>query len=47
MPTPIITWVLENAWPCRVKWSSMNALENEVLIEELEITHEGLSLADI
>lgn len=43
---PIITWVLANAWPCRVKWSSLNATENEVLMEELEITHEGLSLPD-
>jgi phage tail-like protein len=43
---PIITWNLANAWPCRVKWGSLNATENEVLMEELEITHEGLSLPD-
>ena len=44
--TAIITWNLANAWPCRVKWGTLNAIENEVLMEELEITHEGLSLPD-
>jgi len=43
---PIIVWNLLNAWPCRVKWGTLNALENEVLMEELEITHEGLTLPD-
>jgi phage tail-like protein len=44
--TPIITWTLANAWPCRVKWGSLNAMDNEVLMEELEITHEGLSIPE-
>jgi phage tail-like protein len=43
---PVIVWNLVNAWPCRVRWSSLNATENEVLMEELEITHEGLSLPE-
>jgi phage tail-like protein len=40
----VITWVLANAWPCRVKWGSLNASENEVLMEELVLTHEGLTV---
>jgi phage tail-like protein len=43
---PIITWSLANAWPCRVKWGNLNAMDNEVLMEELEITHEGLSIPE-
>ena len=41
---PIITWTLANAWPCRVKWGTLDAHANEVLMEELEITHEGLRI---
>jgi phage tail-like protein len=44
--SPVLTWVLANAWPCRVKWGELNALENTVLLEELEITHEGLTIID-
>jgi phage tail-like protein len=42
----IIDWTLLNAWPCRVKWGTLNAMANEVLMEELEITHEGLTLPE-
>ncbi len=41
---PVFTWELANAWPCRVKWGELNAEENQVMLEELEITHEGLVL---
>lgn len=43
---PIIIWNLANAWPCRVKWGTLDAMANEVLLEELEITHEGLTIPE-
>jgi phage tail-like protein len=45
--SPILTWQLLNAWPCRVKWDELNAMDGSVLMEELEITHEGLILRDL
>jgi phage tail-like protein len=41
---PVITWLVKNAWPCRVVWGELDARENRVLMEELEITHEGLQI---
>lgn len=34
-----------NAWPCRWKVGSLDAMESEVLIEELDLVVEGLELA--
>jgi phage tail-like protein len=45
--SPILPWELLNAWPCRVKWGELSAMESSVLMEELEITHEGLILRDL
>jgi phage tail-like protein len=45
--SPVMTWVVAKAWPCRVKWGELDAMESSVLMEELEITHEGLILRDI
>ena len=33
-----------NAWPVRYEASDLNAKGNEVLIEELELTHEGMTV---
>lgn len=33
-----------NAWPCRWKIGTLDAMESDVLIEELELTVEGLQL---
>ncbi len=33
-----------NAWPCRWKVGALDAMESEVLIEELELVVEGLEL---
>ncbi len=43
---PIISWTLANAWPCKVKYGSLNSEASEVLIESMEIVHEGLSIAE-
>jgi phage tail-like protein len=41
---PIITWNLANAWPCKVKYGSLNSEANDVLIESMELVHEGLTI---
>jgi phage tail-like protein len=41
---PVMVWKLLNAWPCKVKWSELNAIDNQVMMESLELTHEGLVL---
>lgn len=38
---PIAKWDFINAWPSKLSGPSANAGNNEVAIEELEITHEG------
>jgi phage tail-like protein len=43
---PIITWTVHNAWPCKVTYGDLNAASNEVLIETMELVHEGLSIAE-
>jgi phage tail-like protein len=37
----VAKWNFVNAWPSRITGPSVNAGENGVAIEELEITHEG------
>jgi len=44
---PIITWAAANAWPCRVKYASLNAETNEILIETMELVHEGLTIVEV
>lgn len=39
--TAIAKWNFINAWPSRITGPSVNASENSVAIEELELTHEG------
>ncbi|MBE3565040.1 MAG: phage tail protein [Thermogemmatispora sp.] len=38
---PVARWNFINAWPSKLTGPSANASNNEVAIEELEITHEG------
>lgn len=39
----IARWDFVNAWPSKLNGPTANAANNEVAIEELEITHEGYS----
>lgn len=39
--TAVAKWNFINAWPSRITGPNVNAAENGVAIEELEITHEG------
>lgn len=41
---PVITWALIKAWPCKVEYGNLKADSNEILIETLELVHEGLSI---
>jgi phage tail-like protein len=43
---PIITWILENAWAKKVQATDLKADANEVAIETMEITHEGLTILE-
>ena len=38
---PVAKWNFTNAWPSKLNGPSANAGNNEVAIEELELTHEG------
>lgn len=44
---PIITWRVANAWPCKIEWSDLNAKNNEVFIETMELVNEGIELLDV
>ena len=37
-----MTWTLLNAWPTRISGPDLNSNTNEILIEVLELAHEGL-----
>lgn len=42
----VITWTAANAFPTKVDFGSLNASENKVLIETLELEHEGLTVTE-
>jgi phage tail-like protein len=41
---PVMQWNITRAWPCKYTGPGMNAKNNEIAIESLEICHEGLSI---
>jgi phage tail-like protein len=42
---PVMEWRFENGWPSKYEASGLNARNNEVFVETLEIAHEGLTIA--
>ena len=40
----VLRWHLRNAWPVKIEASQLNATGNEVVIESLELSHEGLEI---
>lgn len=42
--TPVMTWKLRKAWISKYSSSELNASANEIAIETIELTHEGLQL---
>lgn len=43
---PTMVWTLTNAWPTKITGTDLNAEGNEVAVEEIEIVHEGLTIAN-
>ncbi|HOI26799.1 MAG TPA: phage tail protein [Paludibacteraceae bacterium] len=41
---PVITWKVKNAFPTKVDFGQLKANGNEVLVESLELAHEGLTV---
>lgn len=42
--TPVLRYVLHNAWPCKYSGPALNAKGNEVAIESIELCHERLEI---
>lgn len=40
----VMRWNFKRAWPCKLQGPQLNAKNNEIAIETLEIAHEGLSM---
>lgn len=43
---PTMVWTLANAWPTKITPTDLSSEGNEVAIEEIEIAHEGLTIAN-
>ena len=41
---PVVTWKVKNAFPIKVDGGSLDAKGNNVLIESIELAHEGLEI---
>lgn len=41
---PVMTWKFRRAWPCKYTGPALNAKNNEVALESLELCHEGLEI---
>jgi phage tail-like protein len=41
---PVMTWKVRSAWPVKLQGPELNANGNEVAIETLELTHEGITI---
>jgi len=39
---PVVVWKIKNAWPTKVQATDLKSTGNEVAIESIELTHEGL-----
>ena len=39
---PVVTWKVQNAFPVKVDGGSLNAKSNEILMESIDLAHEGL-----
>ena len=41
---PVVVWKIKNAWPTKVTSTDLNSTGNEVAIETLVLSHEGLTM---
>jgi phage tail-like protein len=44
---PRVSWTLNRAWPVKIESPAMKADSNEVAIETIELTHEGLTIKHV
>ncbi|WP_268034049.1 phage tail protein [Algoriphagus sp. PAP.12] len=44
--SPTMTWTLTNAWPSKISSTDLKSDANEVAVESIEISHEGLTIAN-
>ena len=42
---PVLNWILLNVLPTKFKGADLSATAKEVAVEELQLTHEGLTLS--
>jgi phage tail-like protein len=42
--SPVLTWKVTDAWPCKVNAPTLSAGDNSVAVEELVLVHEGIEL---
>ena len=43
---PTMKWTLNNAWPTKISSTDFKSEGNEVVIESIEIAHEGMTIAN-
>lgn len=43
---PVISWMVNKAWPCKVEYADLKADANEIIIETMELVHEGLTIIE-
>lgn len=41
---PVLTWKFRRGWPCKWTGPGLNAKNNEIAMETVEICHEGLAI---
>ncbi len=41
---PVVVWTIKNAWPTKVTSTDLNSTGNEVAVETVVVTHEGLTM---
>lgn len=41
----VMTWVLLNAFPCKITVTDMKSGANEIAVETMELAHEGMSIS--
>lgn len=44
--SPTMTWTLNNAWPTKITSTDLKSDANEVAVESIVISHEGLTIAN-
>lgn len=43
---PTMVWTLSNAWPTKITATDLKSDGNEIVVETMEIAHEGLVIAN-